>query len=409
MRALVSGLVAVWTAGAALAGPAWVEMTASGPVARTITTEARCPSLLINGAPVAMVERAGPNAAFPDRVCQASLPRGAKRVSLAGKALALPKARPDRILIIGDTGCRLKKLINQNCNDPAAWPFPRIAALAAAQKPDLVVHVGDYYYRETPCPAGMTGCQGSPYGDKRATWDVELFKPAAPLLAVAPWVFTRGNHEDCDRGGAGWFRMLDAGWKPKTCPAGADSFRVPIGGAELLIVDSADTDDVSAPDGPTRNFTVALGNLSAGANPTRQWIVTHRPIWNATRIGSLLNDGVVNATERAAVKGKDLSGVDLVLAGHVHNFSSLDFVGARPAALVVGDGGDLMAPNDTPSPAMGVVKVDGLDATAYTIGRFGYLVLDRVPGGWKGALHDTTDKIIARCNLSGRSLRCSPA
>ena len=40
----------------------------------------------------------------------------------------------------------------------------RRSRLAAAQKPDLVIHVGDYYYRETPCPAGEAKCAGSPFG-----------------------------------------------------------------------------------------------------------------------------------------------------------------------------------------------------------------------------------------------------
>jgi hypothetical protein len=35
----------------------------------------------------------------------------------------------------------------------------------AARKPSLVIHVGDYIYRESPCPAGDKGCKGSPYGD----------------------------------------------------------------------------------------------------------------------------------------------------------------------------------------------------------------------------------------------------
>ena len=32
---------------------------------------------------------------------------------------------------------------------------------------------------------------------------------AAPLLAVAPWIVTRGNHEECARAGQGWSRFLD--------------------------------------------------------------------------------------------------------------------------------------------------------------------------------------------------------
>ena len=44
------------------------------------------------------------------------------------------------------------------------WPFPKIAATAAAARPDLVIHVGDYHYREAPCPAERAGCANSPSG-----------------------------------------------------------------------------------------------------------------------------------------------------------------------------------------------------------------------------------------------------
>lgn len=40
------------------------------------------------------------------------------------------------------------------------------------------------------------------------SWKADFFDPAAPLLAAAPWVFLRGNHEECMRAGQGWFRLL---------------------------------------------------------------------------------------------------------------------------------------------------------------------------------------------------------
>ncbi len=52
---------------------------------------------------------------------------------------------------------------------------------------------------ETPCPEGA--CAGSPFGDRWLTWKAEVFDPARSLLEAAPWVFARGNHEDCKRGG----------------------------------------------------------------------------------------------------------------------------------------------------------------------------------------------------------------
>ncbi len=119
----------------------------------------------------------------------------------------MPVLHPQRILVLGDTGCRIKGASLQACNDPAQWPFPQLAAAAASLKPDLVIHVGDYLYRESACPAGNQGCAGSPWGDNWTTWQADFFTPAAPLLAAAPIVLARGNHEDCKRAGPGWTRL----------------------------------------------------------------------------------------------------------------------------------------------------------------------------------------------------------
>ena len=125
-----------------------------------------------------------------------------------------------------------------------------MAAHAAAKHPDLVIHVGDYYYRETPCPTGDQGCAGSPHGDRWASWDADLFTPVAPLLTAAPWIFVRGNHEQCGRGADGWFRFLDAAAKPQRCEDNitAPPFTVRIDGLTLNVMDSADHSDAQAPD-----------------------------------------------------------------------------------------------------------------------------------------------------------------
>src|SRR5262249_24362962 len=122
----------------------------------------------------------------------------------------LPKRHPHRIVTLSDTGCRL--LIGdpwQACNDPQEWPFRQIAETAARFEPDLVLHVGDYQYRENECLPDRGGCQGSPWGYGWDTWNADLFTPGAKLLAAAPWIMVRGNHEECARAGQGWYRFLD--------------------------------------------------------------------------------------------------------------------------------------------------------------------------------------------------------
>jgi hypothetical protein len=408
--AALAGVViaaALAVAGSARAAPiAWVQMTETGAEARLVTGQGACPPILVDGRARPTIQRAAPSEAFPNRVCAAALRPGDARLVIGGLALRAPSRRPNRLVILGDSGCRMKGETFQRCNDPGGWPFARIAALAAARKPDLVIHVGDYYYRETPCPAGNAGCAGSPHGDIWASWKAELFDPAAPLLAAAPWVFARGNHEDCKRGGPGWFRQLDAAARVKTCPSDSETFSVDLGGARVFVVDSAETEDFTAPAAKVAAFAARLEPVRAGPGGEPAWILTHRPIWNSSRLGDLIGDGLVNATERAAVKTRDLGGVGLVLSGHVHNFTSLDFGPARPPQLVVGTGGDTLDLDDAPPPATGAATIDGLPADVFTMGRFGYFVLDRRGSDWVGRFRDTRDRVAALCLLHNRRLAC---
>ena len=109
----------------------------------------------------------------------------------------------------------LRALPFRRCNDPVQFPLATISNFVASFSPDLIVHVGDYYYRENACPTASagngttTGCGGSPYGDNWASWNADWFTPARAMMAAAPLALTRGNHESCARGNMGWFTLLD--------------------------------------------------------------------------------------------------------------------------------------------------------------------------------------------------------
>ena len=146
---------------------------------------------------------------FPVTICEFDVPAGAQRASVGTRAFRCRSASPRRIVVLGDSGCRVNTTENalQACDDPAAWPFAEIAATAARLAPDLVIHVGDYLYRETACPPTFAGCRGSPWGYGWDAWHADLFVPAAPLMAAAPWIVVRGNHRDLRPRGQGWFRF----------------------------------------------------------------------------------------------------------------------------------------------------------------------------------------------------------
>jgi predicted phosphodiesterase len=389
----------------------WVEATGDSASLRAVATGA-CPGATADGAALALASRAVADAGFPELVCQAALPPATRAAAVDDAPVPVWPRSVRRIVVIGDTGCRLKGSFVQDCDDPVKWPFAAVAARAAAEQPDLVIHVGDYYYRETPCPAERAGCAGSPSGDAWTSWQADFFTPAKPLLAAAPWIFVRGNHEQCGRGALGWFRMLDAGPEPLACPASSRSFAVPIGRERLIVVDSADTEDASAPAAKVALFRDELAPLRKLMASGDDWILTHRPIWGFVpeRSGAFgeTDELAVNRTEQAAVAGEQLGGVRLILSGHVHVFAAADFGPGRPAQLIVGNGGDTRD-GELPRAQAHRVRVAGLPADAFLVEQFGYLVLDRVTTGWSGVLKGVDGRLLARCGLAGRDIACAAA
>jgi hypothetical protein len=412
MRTAALGLLILLVAGgsAAAQGQAWVQYVQGGAQIRAITASATCPEATVDGHTRSMQLREGPAPGFGNRLCQLDLPAGARTANIEGRTLPLPARPPRRILIFGDTGCRLKGGDYQACNDPRAWPFAAVARLAAAQHPDLVIHVGDYYYRESPCPALDKGCAGTPSGDTWASWKADFFGPAAPLLAVAPWVFVRGNHEACGRGAVGWFRMLDAAPRVAACPMTSAAFTADLGGLNLYVLDSSSAADAVAQLDKVAIMTRQLEALKPELARQPGWILTHRPFWGLTplaRLGSMGPlEGPINRTQQVAVEGRDLSAVQMVVSGHIHHFDSLDFGNARPAQLIVGTGGDVGEWADTPKVRDMTVSIDGMDAKRLSFERYGYFLLDRDGDDWVGVFRDLDNRLIANCRLHLRGLVC---
>ncbi|MEJ0064123.1 MAG: metallophosphoesterase [Caulobacteraceae bacterium] len=388
------------------ADQAWVELTDRGAQARLITATAACPAVALDGKLTPMTKRVGPSAEFPLTVCQLPLPKGVRLASVRGIALPVPIAEPHRVLIFGDTGCRLKGSDIQNCDDPKDWPFGVVSRLAAAHHPDLVVHVGDYYYRESPCPAGRAGCAGSPWGDNWNSWNADFFQPAEPLLRAAPWVMVRGNHEDCQRGGPGWFMLLDASASPLTCPAESAPMKVDVGGLQLYVLDSADTVDRQAPPDAVAAFSRQLDLLKTTPPTAPAWIITHRPIWGMVptpvgRAGGADQQHRAGGGEGARPEGRADGGQrphPPLRQLHVR----------RPAApqLIVGNGGDVGELGDSPRFLDDNVSLDGMSAKRFGFDRYGFLILEKTGDDWAGSFYDVRDHPIASCRLAARALTC---
>ncbi len=427
-------------------GAAWAR--AITPVGTSNMQDVACPLITVDGNAQRMLVRA-PAATiaqrstasdtanskpsdFPVLTCEFALPKNAVRAAISGTELRLPKEAPRRIVVIGDTGCRMKKADNawQACLDQKEWPFRSIADAAAAMAPDLVIHVGDYHYRENVCPPNITGCQHSPWGYGWDTWEVDLFEPAATLLAVAPWVVVRGNHEECRRAGQGWFRFLDS--RPfddaHSCnDAKNDSianftppYAVPLSSnLQLIVFDSAVSGNL--PLDPAKPRDVQAFNQyreqfltvdALAAKPGLSSIFTvHHPILGY----SVYDDSGVHGGSAALLSVmKSLhplayypSAVNLALHGHVHLFEAINFASNHPATILSGMGGDeLSTVLPDPFPA-NIAPAEGVTLESIThSNQFGFVVMDKLESTWQISAYDVRGARQTICVLSGSKLRC---
>jgi Calcineurin-like phosphoesterase len=395
---------------------AYVVLGPQGAMARAVLADVtRCPAISIDGVQQPMNVRAPPDTMFPLLVCEALIPATATSARLENTPLPLPKRTIGSIAALGDTGCHLKAAKAagkrkdsdedsgkfQDCNDPTRWPFARVAAGVAAAKPDLVIHVGDYLYREGACPAGDAGCARSPHGDNWATWKADFFAPAAPALLAAPWIVVRGNHEICSRAGAGYFRLLDPApaQAPPPCIELIPHFTVTMGRQAFIVLDSSNAAD-ACPCDPARY----AADFAAMRPAPGTWLLTHRPVW-----GFGAHHRILNATLQqslAAWNGKPPAGIALVLAGHIHVAEVLSFADKRAPQFVLGTGGTLLAGKIKPD--LTGAKIGG---TRVSYGRsdhrFGFAMLEPAASNWSATFHDVAGTKLFGCTVRPGEVACN--
>lgn len=315
--------------------------------ARVIVDPGReCPALIgAAGERIATTTRRNPHG-FAVKVCETRYPFGRALTVEGGPALPAVTQAPSRIAVFGDSGCKPKDQEGCGLDDPQ-WPFPVLARAAAASRPDLVLHVGDYNYRGTPSgfkttvdgkevqswyydagdgasPAEQCGIPGpylsqnstgNPDADRWDAWWLDFFQPAGDLLTAAPWVFARGNHELCSHAGPGWFYFLDAssdlpegGGRQLACPSQdgqgpalphlqlVEPQVLRLGDLDLIVIDSANACDQLP--GFTEIYRRQLIAAAKRLRGREAWLVSHRPVW-----------GVADAAETMyGCDGKPLSG-----------------------------------------------------------------------------------------------------
>jgi hypothetical protein len=449
---------------AARSGPArpvaYVVLGADGArIARALTTAPDCPSLSLDGriAPMTVRAAAGTSplrptrsspadskpSVFAESVCEAVIPATVRRARLlahggaSATPLPLPPARITRIVVLGDTGCRLKigsgtaPGVYQACNRPDRYPFARIAASAAAWKPQLIIHVGDYHYRENACPADKPDCAGSAWGYGSDAWAADFFAPGAPLLGAAPLALVRGNHESCNRAGQGWMRYFDA--EPFTAARSCDDpandaaadysapFAVPLGrGDQLILFDSSNAPFATLPSGDlrlTRYHDDFVSMQALAARAPRSILVDHHPLLNlAVYPDATGKDAPAGGNAGLQQVFGPLSptyapkGVQLIVSGHVHLWEAVGFSGDFPAQIVAGFSGtdeDIMPLTATPPAGFEPAPGAAIKALSSWVDGFGFMTMTRLGADrWRIEVRDAGGKVVNTCALNGSALTC---
>ena len=426
---------------------AFVVLGAQGqPIVRVLTTDEQCPDIDVDGKLLPTTLRAAPAveplretvsapanskpAVFSVRTCELSLPHHSETASLHGQMLPLPPKIINSIVVIGDTGCRIKGRFAQDCNDPQRYPFARIASLAAQWHPDIVVHVGDYLYRENACPAGNAGCAGSPWGYGSDSWQADFFQPARALLRAAPWVMVRGNHESCARAGQGWWRFLDPHplREKQDCNLAAndkigdfaDAYAVPLGQHDqFIILDTSDAINKPLPADDFRAQAYARmyqQMLALAKQATHDFILNHQPILGVAAeentTSTVLAPG--NQSLQSVFKRENPrlfpDNVDALFSGHVHIWEALDFRNAYPAQFITGFSGtdEDMAPMPAKLPAHFTPYAGAIpDDFSSWIGGFGYMTMQRSYGQrWDIGIWNVSGDKVNTCHLDGKRAWC---
>jgi len=354
-----------------------LQASPSGLVARAVLPAGgSCPQLEVTGADPVQMDRRTPGATtkgyFDDVVvCSAPIPTGATAASVAGQDI--PAAMPtdlQTVAAFGDSGCLIKKVV-QNCRED--WPLRPLAEQVARAQPDLIIDVGDYYYRERACPSdAQDKCGGSPapargvpFIDSAAGWIADYFDPVSPMFSAAPLLAVRGNHELCSEAGNGYFLFLDyRDGSEDVCAPRADG-RAPVVQTKpwkvdvplitgkdlrLVVVDSAHGWDYGISPWAGRQRGLYQRAATMAKNPGGlSWLVTHQPPLAITT--TKYNPGnVPNWTNWVAVdqtvgsRGL-LKRYAAIVSGHLH-LSQVVKIPGLPPQFVFGGGGTFLDPPD---------------------------------------------------------------
>ena len=304
----------------------WTQILSNSTISfRAVVKAKDCPVINVDGRLEQMSKRQDATE-LAAVVCEFNANKNTLSAHIGNVQFPKLNSNINSVAVYGDTGCRIKGLIVQNCHDKDAWPFEKINDKITELAPDLVIHVGDYSYRDIKCPAGNEKCEGLAGGKNWSAWEQDVWMPMKKTMAATPFIFIRGNHENCGGFGEFWYASFaaEAVTPEASCKSVTATQIFEHDGIQFINVDSADES----------NLRAELKKLSSYEKTSSfTWLLTHRPF---------LSDGPDTDYKKGPQLLGDLSqpgAVQLVMAGHTHLGSFIKFNDGNPPELILGNGG----------------------------------------------------------------------
>ncbi|MGL9732924.1 MAG: metallophosphoesterase [Wolbachia sp.] len=312
---------------------------------RTIIDNDTCPIVRVDSEEIKMLSRSSiNNDNHIETVCELTVETSAENININNIQIPILPEKISKIAFIGDTGCRINALFQQECNSINSWPFKKNLDSIASHKPDLIIHVGDYHYRKTKC-RNEQKC-GNIYGYNKEAWYADLFEPAKDILLQSSFLFVRGNHESCNRAYKGWFRYLDPyPFSFEKCENFIPSWSLDIGPMKFFIFDSSSGEDIFTTHSTIDAFRKQFNKLTQDNSNKPTWFLTHRPLWRSLKKEFLTLKSHGNLTQIEAFGDKFPSNVTTIVSGHIH-IAQILLMSNVPDQIIIGNGGVLLHAQD---------------------------------------------------------------
>lgn len=256
-----------------------------------------------------------------------------------------------QISVVGDTGCRVRGKEIQNCLSQTEWPLHKIMQEVANDKPQIIIHIGDFHYRVSCKESPLCEDLNSTLGYGFDSWVADWFNPNYVTQNI-PSILLRGNHENCQRGWEIWEKYL-APYSNSVCPKQDQTSITDLGDIIMINYDSSWISDEPLNQGNstkdqleiTQELNKILQRLKV-IDPLKQkkiFFLTHKPPYGVVpykddKIKDHIIWSWVSPRFTQAIESTDLNQwVTVYLSGHIHNAQVIK--GQHPLQIVVGHSG----------------------------------------------------------------------